>query len=102
MNLNIKESSRNKIFFILIIGVIAFSVYLIFFVNSNGYKCMNNPSGYFISNLEKSNNATLTCNCLMTRNINFIRFSLDTNGVNLKEVSDSNQGYQINLSLGNR
>lgn len=84
--MKLDESKKNKIFFILILGIIALSIYLIYFINSNSYKCMNNPASYFVSGLEQSNNATVYCNCIMTKNINTQLFSLDKSGISFNKT----------------
>ena len=54
---------RNLVFWISIIGIIVLGIYLVYYVHSESYQCMNNPSAYAINNLEKANDAEVSCIC---------------------------------------
>lgn len=59
--MNLKEIA----FWTMIIGVIILGVYLVRYVESESYECMNNPYIYSIKLLERSNHGNVTCMCSM-------------------------------------
>ena len=56
---------RREIFdWIFIILILIIGIYLIWFTRSETNKCTRNPITYGIKQLEKSNDATISCSCL--------------------------------------
>ena len=60
--------------------VVTLCIYLIYYVNSESYQCMNNTPKYMIKNMEKGNYANVTCMCYSDR-INSARVIIDNNGM---------------------
>lgn len=59
---------QNILFYFLILVVVALSIYLLWFVNTEGYQCMNNPLQYGASKLRYTDTITntvknVTCSC---------------------------------------
>jgi hypothetical protein len=76
------ERNRNIIFFILVLIIIALGIWLVIYINSNSYECMSNALSYGIKNLEKQNNAVVSCNCVSwNEQNNHALFSLTSSGI---------------------
>lgn len=79
------EKLKSLAFWIMIVVVISLCVYLIVYINSESYQCMNSPLTYGVSKYETSDGSVFSCECssplskgymLVTReNISFISFS---------------------------
>ena len=70
---------KNFLNYFLIFGfLILIVIIILIFVNmqSEGFKCSENPLIYGINSLEKTNNSTLTCNCIESRGALVRRFQL--------------------------
>lgn len=53
---------KNIAFWVMIFLIIGLAIYLIFFIKSESYKCMNNPLVYGVNQF-KTNQGEFTCIC---------------------------------------
>jgi predicted nucleic acid-binding Zn ribbon protein len=62
-----KKLDRQKInrflYYLIIALIICLSVWLIFFIRTESYECMNNPFIYAINNLQSSTGEDVVCRC---------------------------------------
>lgn len=70
---------KNFAFWIMMIGIFALGIYLIYFINTQSYQCLANPYTYSMRLLDKANNADVTCIC-STNKPNTQVVILDRNG----------------------
>jgi len=54
---------KDWVFWIAIIWIIILSIYMIYYMKTESFKCLSNPYTYSIGLLEESNNAPVTCIC---------------------------------------
>lgn len=57
-----RQRIKNIAFWVMIIIVIALAIYVLFYIKSESYECMNNPLVYGVKNIEE-NNKGFTCSC---------------------------------------
>ena len=93
-----KAQFVNAVMFIAVAGILFGLVYIYITLNSEGSKCIKNPSGYFYTNIQKSNpNAFITCSCTMAREGTSYNFGINETGAFVIENDN-----KIKLTTTNR
>ena len=54
-------------YWIVLLFIIALGIYVIVYIKTESFQCMNNPYTYSIKLLEKANNATVNCMCTVLK-----------------------------------
>jgi hypothetical protein len=72
-----KFNSKEILFYIMLFLVIALSLYLIYFVKTESYKCMNTPLSYGVSKLSSSSGNEVVCSCSSEGNDNILIVTKD-------------------------
>ena len=57
------ELNKDKIYYALIVLIVCLCVYLLYYINTNGYKCINNPLVYGVSRYSTNDPSGFTCTC---------------------------------------
>lgn len=65
------QKIKNIVFWIMIIFIIGLGIYLIYYVNSESFKCMNNPLVYGVSKY-KDEQEEFSCSCGYQNSIPFV------------------------------
>lgn len=93
---------RNIIFYVSLFFIFILGIYVIYFIRSDSYKCMNNTPVYMIDLLQKANDAKVICTCSVLKSTNQMSVLLDENGFHLLNENTSEQNLRINFSGLNR
>jgi hypothetical protein len=90
---------RNIIAWAIIIGIVGLGIYLLWYINTESFKCMSNPYIYSIKLLEKANNAEVICVCSANK-LNAVSVLLTRNGFeNMKIESIQTAVPKLNFSF---
>lgn len=72
---------RDLAVWIIVALAVGLSVYLLFYIHTESYQCLANPSAYAIRTFESSINQTIQCSCASFSRGNAVTFLLDNHGV---------------------
>lgn len=79
--INKKAQIVNALMFIAVAGILFGLVYIIITLNSEGSKCIKNPSGYFYTKIQEVNpTAFITCSCAIAKAGSSARFIINESG----------------------
>lgn len=68
---------KDFLFYFMIIIIVGLSIYLIYFVKTESYKCISAPFQYGIKNLKSSNDQPVTCSCSFAGSLNSLIITKD-------------------------
>ena len=91
------SKAKTYAFWIMVIVVIGLSIYLITYIHSNSYQCMNNPYTYGINLLERANNAPVVATYAVLKDRGAI-VKLTRDGFSKLET-DQEEREPLNLSI---
>jgi len=57
-------SKKDLLVWLMIVAIIALSIYVLYWTKSESFKCVSNPYTYSIKLLEKANSADVSCSCI--------------------------------------
>jgi cell division protein FtsL len=80
-----KLTWRDFLFILMIVVVIALSIYIIIFMKTQSYQCISNSAKYTIQNIEKASSGNVSCSCIVSGQ-QPIRFTMDDSGVNYQPL----------------
>jgi hypothetical protein len=76
---------RNIATWVMIIFIIVLGLYLVYYVNTESHKCLNNPYTYSVKLLEKANDGNVSCMCLLITKDMSLPFGWDRKGFKLPD-----------------
>jgi len=88
-----EQRTRDVIFFVLLLAIVALGIYLIVYIHSDAFKFESNPYGYPISLLEKANKGKVECSCTLTGGQLPEYFSMNSSGLFYKPLEPINNNF---------
>ena len=78
------QKIKDICFFLMMAFVFIFGIYVFFYTTTESYDCMVNSGLYTIKNLEKANEANISCSCYVQKEVP-IHFTIDNKGISFNE-----------------
>jgi hypothetical protein len=72
---------RDKLSIALFILVIFLAIYLLVYIKTESYSCINNPYAYPIKLLEKASGENVSCHCIVVKEDSTINLVLNSTGL---------------------
>jgi hypothetical protein len=95
-----KMDKRTYAIWFLILFLFAIGIYLIYFINSESYQCLNNSAVYTMKKLEEANHQNVTCLCSTFNKFGSATVMLTKDGFSAINIEVPNTTIFFNTSLG--